>query len=67
MTRKEEVGACIEELKKRIPWGADVFPKLNYGEGFERKSIRDNCKNLIKEAQDLMKYIEEYEEIKKYR
>lgn len=65
MKRKEEVGACIEELKKRIPWGAEVFSKLNYGEGFERNSIRNNCKNLIKEAQDLIKYIEEYEEINK--
>lgn len=65
MTRKEEVEACIKELKKRVPWGANAFPKLKYEEDFERENLRNNCNRLIKETQDLMKYIEEYEELDK--
>ncbi len=65
MTRKEEVGACIEELKKRVPWGANSLPKSRFIEAYERESLNNICNHIIKETQDLVKYIEEYEELDK--
>ncbi len=58
MTRKEEVRACIKDLKMRIPATLELMERVR---GIE--SIKEKCKELIKETQELMKYIEEYEEL----
>ena len=59
MTRKEEVGACIKELRIRMLSTVGLIERLS------DMGIRGECKELIKEAQDLVKYIEEYEELDK--
>lgn len=59
MTRKEEVGACIKELRIRMLSTLELIERLG------TMDAKDEYKELIKETQELLEYIEEYEELDK--
>ena len=62
MTREEEISLCIMCLKHRILSSAESIKKY---EGGINEMTYSMCEDAIEELQDLMKYINELEELNK--
>jgi len=62
MTRQEEVEACIINLKYRIPINANAITEYVYDKNNE--TLKDCCKYLIENLEDLLGYLKELEELK---